>query len=201
MAETEATILIPDISGFTEFMRTSELAHSSHAIHIFIDTILNTVGEEYEVSEIEGDAVLFIKRGPPPAKQEILATCLKIFNAFHFRRKWMRQHIICPCCACQAVVNLTLKFVVHYGPVAEIKVGRFITHSGTELIVAHRLLKNSINNNEYVLITEKLLQRMTDSSEREKRKAHWGTRLSGWLVEKTPLAWTLAIESMHCHRN
>src|SRR6476646_1621229 len=123
MVETEATILIPDISGFTEFMRTSELAHSSHAIHIFIDAILNTVGEEYEVSEIEGDAVLFIKRGPPPARQEILATCLKIFNAFHFKRKWMRQHIICPCCACQAVVNLTLKFVVHYGPVAEIKVG------------------------------------------------------------------------------
>ena len=35
---------------------------------------------------------------------------------------------------------------------------------------------------------------MTDSSEREKRKAHWGTRLSGWLVEKTPLAWTLAMQ-------
>ena len=55
MVKTEATILIPDISGFTEFMRTSELIHSSHAIHIFIDTIINTVGEEYEVSEIEGD--------------------------------------------------------------------------------------------------------------------------------------------------
>ena len=35
---------------------------------------------------------------------------------------------------------------------------------------------------------------MTDSSEREKRKAHWGTRFSGWLVEKTPLAWTLAMQ-------
>ena len=35
---------------------------------------------------------------------------------------------------------------------------------------------------------------MTDSSERERRKSHWGTRLSGWLVEKTPLAWTLAMQ-------
>jgi hypothetical protein len=164
MNETEATILIPDISGFTEFMRTSELSHSSHAIHIFIDTIINTVGEEYEVSGVEGDAVLFIKKGPPPAKEEILATCLEIFNAFHFKRKWMQQHIICPCCACQGVVNLTLKFVVHHGPVAEIKLGRFITHSGTELIVAHRLMKNSIDNHEYVLITDKLWQDMTDSS-------------------------------------
>src|SRR4051794_24057046 len=165
MAETNATILIPDISGFTEFMTTTELNHSSHAINMLIDAMVNAVGEEYEVSEIEGDAVLLIKKGHPPSKKEILDTCLKIFNAFHFQRKWMKQHIICPCGACLAVVNLTLKFVVHYGPLAEIKVGRFITHSGTEMIVAHRLLKNSISNNEYLLISQKLLERMIDSSE------------------------------------
>lgn len=163
MAETEATILIPDISGFTEFMTTSELSHSSRAIHILIDTIINAVGEEYEVSEIEGDAVLLIKKGPPPIKEGILDICLKIFNAFHFKRKWMRQHIICPCGACQGVVNLTLKFIVHHGPLAEIKVGRFTTHSGKEMIVAHRLLKNNIDSNEYILITEKLLQQTADS--------------------------------------
>src|SRR4030095_12866605 len=98
-------------------------------------------------------------------KKRILNTCLKIFNAFHFKRKWMQQHIICPCGACLAVVNLTLKFVVHYGRMAEIKIGRFITHSGTEMIVAHRLLKNNIDNNEYLLITEKLLQHVPDSAE------------------------------------
>jgi len=35
---------------------------------------------------------------------------------------------------------------------------------------------------------------MTDPSERERRKAHWGTRSAGWLVEKMPLAWTLAMQ-------
>lgn len=69
MAENNATILIPDISGFTEFMTTTELAHSSRAIHMLIDAILNAVGEEYEVSEIEGDAVLLIKKGPAPSKK------------------------------------------------------------------------------------------------------------------------------------
>jgi hypothetical protein len=157
MPESNATILIPDISGFTEFMTTTELAHSSHAISVLIDSIVKAVGDEYEVSEIEGDAVLLIKKGPAPSQKEILDVCLKIFNGFHFQRKWMQQHTICPCGACQAIINLTLKFVVHHGPLAEIKVGRFIKHSGTDMIVAHRLLKNSINSNEYLLMTEKLM--------------------------------------------
>ena len=46
MPGTNATILIPDISGFTEFMTTTELSHSSHAINYLIDAIVNAVGEE-----------------------------------------------------------------------------------------------------------------------------------------------------------
>ncbi|HKR05361.1 MAG TPA: DUF2652 domain-containing protein [Bacteroidia bacterium] len=165
MAEINATILIPDISGFTEFMSTTELSHSTHAINLLINAIVEAVGEEYEVSEIEGDAVLLIKKGPAPSQKEILDICLKIFNAFHFQRKWLQQHAICPCGACQSIINLSLKFVVHHGPLAEIKVGRFVKQSGTEMIVAHRLLKNSIDNNEYLLMTEKLLQQAADSPE------------------------------------
>ena len=165
MAETNATILIPDISGFTEFMTTTELAHSTHALNYLIDAMVEAVGQEYEVSEIEGDAVLLIKKGEAPSKKEILDTCIKIFNAFHFRRKCMELHTVCPCGACQAIINLTLKFVVHHGPVAEIKVGRFVKQSGPEMIVAHRLLKNSIESHEYLLMTEKLLQCMNDAVE------------------------------------
>lgn len=165
MAETNATILIPDISGFTEFMTTTELTHSTHALNYLIDAMVEAVGHEYEVSEIEGDAVLLIKKGLAPSKKEIFDTCIKIFNAFHFRRKWMQLHTVCPCGACQAIINLSLKFVVHHGPVAEIKVGRFVKQSGTEMIVAHRLLKNSIESHEYLLLTEKLLQHINDPVE------------------------------------
>jgi len=158
MAETNTTILIPDISGFTEFMTSTELSHASHAINMLIDAIVKAVDDEYEVSEIEGDAVLLIKKGIAPSQKEIVDICLKIFNAFHFQRKWIQQHAICPCGACQRISNLTLKFVAHHGPVAEIKVGRFVKQSGTDMIVAHRLLKNNIANNEYLLVTERLLE-------------------------------------------
>jgi hypothetical protein len=165
LAETLATILIPDISGFTEFITTTELEHGAHVINLLIDTIVKEVGGEYDVSEIEGDAVLLIKKGPAPSQEELESTCLRIFNAFHFQRKFMQQHNICPCGACQGIINLTLKFVAHHGPVAEITVGRFVKQAGPAMIVAHRLLKNSIDNHEYLLVTEKLLQTLTDSSD------------------------------------
>ena len=165
MTESNATILIPDISGFTEFMTRTELSHGSYAINVLIDSIINAVGEEYDVSEIEGDAVLLIRKGPSPSRNEIQNICLKIFNEFHFRRKWMQRFAVCPCGACLAISNLTLKFVVHHGPLAEIKVGRFVKQSGPEMIVAHRLLKNSIDNHEYLLMSDKVLQQTTDSSE------------------------------------
>jgi hypothetical protein len=165
MRDNNATILIPDISGFTAFMTKSELSHASLALNILIDSIVQAVGDEYEVSEIEGDCVLLIKKGPPPSKKEILDVCIKIFNAFHFQRSWMQQYTVCPCGACREIINLSLKFVVHHGPLAEIKVGRFVKHSGTEMIVAHRLLKNGIDSNEYLLMTERLLDKIEDSPE------------------------------------
>lgn len=167
MAETNATILIPDISGFTEFMTTTELSHSSFAINMLIDAIIKAVGDEYEVSEIEGDAVLLIRKGKAPSQKQIQDICLRIFNSFHFQRKWMQQHAVCPCGACLAIGDLTLKFVVHHGPLAEIKVGGFVKQSGMEMIVAHRLLKNAINNNEYLLMTEKLLEHAGPSETNE----------------------------------
>ena len=165
MPDTNATILIPDISGFTEFMTSTELEHGSHAISFLLDAIIQAVGDEYEISEIEGDAVLMFKRGPAPTKKEILDICLKIFNAFHYQRKWMQQHTICPCGACQAIINLTLKFIAHHGMIGEMRIGRFITLSGTDVIIAHRLLKNSVPSHEYLLLSEKLLNNVPDSSE------------------------------------
>jgi hypothetical protein len=146
-------------------MTSTELTHSSQAINMLIDAIVTAVGEDYDVAEIEGDAVLLIRKGAAPSKKEIKEICLRIFNAFHFQLKWMQQHAVCPCGACQCLINLSLKFVVHHGPVAEIKIGRFVKQSGIEMIIAHRLLKNSINNNEYLLVSDKLLNQFSDLAE------------------------------------
>ena len=57
MAEN-ATILIPDISGYTEFLTKTELVHSSHIINELLEAILAANSGEFVLSEVEGDALL-----------------------------------------------------------------------------------------------------------------------------------------------
>ena len=163
MPATTATILIPDISGFTNFVSTMELEHGSHLISSFLETIVQNVDESFEVSEIEGDAVLLYKKGGVASRQEILDQCLKIFQAFHFQRKMIQQMVLCPCGACQGLIDLSLKFIAHQGTITEIKVNRFTKAAGLDMIIAHRLLKNSITSHEYVLMTESFLQQVNDA--------------------------------------
>ncbi|MGE5106824.1 MAG: DUF2652 domain-containing protein [Sphingobacteriales bacterium] len=162
MPATTATILIPDISGFTNFVSTMELEHGSHLISSFLETIVQNADESFEVSEIEGDAVLLYKKGGVASRQEILDQCLKIFKAFHFQRKMIQQVVLCPCGACQGLIDLSLKFITHQGTISEIKVNRFTKAAGLDMIIAHRLLKNSITSHEYVLMTENFLQQVND---------------------------------------
>jgi len=165
MPATNAIILIPDISGFTRFMGSMELEHASHIISSFLETIVKHSEEKFEVSEIEGDAVLLYKKGGIESKQEMLDQCLRIFNAFHYERKMMQQVVLCPCGACQSIIKLSLKFVAHAGVISEIKVNRFVKASGMDMIIAHRLLKNNIDSDEYILLTENFLQQLNDRND------------------------------------
>ena len=58
------------------------------------------------------------------------------------------------CGACQSAGNLTLKFIAHLGSIKEVKVAQFVKAAGVDMIFAHRLLKNDVDSDEYVLITE-----------------------------------------------
>src|SRR6476659_5587575 len=47
-----ATILIPDISGYTEFLTQTELVHSSHIVNELFEAILAPNEGEFELSEV-----------------------------------------------------------------------------------------------------------------------------------------------------
>jgi len=63
---------------------------------------------------------------------------------------------VCNCGACSTAHHLTLKFVVHYDQATVINVNGHINLIGRGVILTHRFLKNSIEGNEYILISEKL---------------------------------------------
>jgi hypothetical protein len=155
-----ATILIPDISGYTEFLSKTELDHSSHIINELLELMVESNTTDFTLSEIEGDALLFYRKGEPIAFDELTRQCLEMFRNFHSRIKIIERDSICQCGACQSASNLTMKFIVHYGAIKEIKVANFSKASGLDMIIAHRLLKNSINSSEYILATRNYLDRI-----------------------------------------
>ncbi|MFL6581581.1 MAG: DUF2652 domain-containing protein [Burkholderiales bacterium] len=152
MAES-ATILIPDISGYTEFLTKTELVHSSHIINELLETILAANEREFELSEVEGDALLLYRKGKPIEGDALVRLCLSMFGSFHQQVKIIERDSVCQCGACKTASSLSLKFIAHHGVVQEIKVRQFTKCSGVDMIVAHRLLKNRIASDEYILAT------------------------------------------------
>jgi Protein of unknown function (DUF2652) len=152
MAES-ATILIPDISGYTEFLTKTELVHSSHIVNELLDAILAPNSGEFVLSEVEGDALLLYRKGNPIEADALVRLCLSMFESFHTQIKIIERDSVCQCGACKTASNLSLKFVAHHGMVQEIKVRQFTKCSGVDMVVAHRLLKNRITSDEYILAT------------------------------------------------
>jgi hypothetical protein len=153
MAE-RAIILIPDISGFTGFTGATEIDHAAHIINELLELIVASNETDFTLAEIEGDAVLFYRKGEPLRREQLVAQCLRMFANFHQRLRVIERDTVCQCGACQTASNLTLKFIAHFGYIKEIKVAQFVKATGIDMIVAHRLLKNDVDANEYILITE-----------------------------------------------
>jgi hypothetical protein len=161
----KATIFIPDISGFTEFVTKTELDHSSHIINELLNLIISQNYSGFSLSEIEGDAVLFYKKGDAPSRQQLVKQCLDIFTKFHEQLKIIERDVVCKCGACQTASQLSLKFIIHYGIIKEFRIADITKASGVDMIIAHRLLKNMIESEEYILISSNCLDCMPDREE------------------------------------
>ena len=149
----QAIILIPDISGFTDFTSATEIDHSAHIITELLELIIASNETGFTLAEIEGDAVLFYRKGQPLTREELENQCLNMFSKFHQQLNIIERDTVCQCGACQSATNLTLKFIAHFGSIKEIQVARFVKATGVDMIVAHRLLKNDVDSHEYILIT------------------------------------------------
>ncbi len=156
--ENKSFIYIPDISGFTKFVTETEISHSEHIISELISVILNSNTLEFKVSEIEGDAVLFYKLDSPPSLDEIYNQSKEMFLNFHSLLKQIEKDAVCQCGACRTASNLTLKFIGHLGNFKEVAIQSFTKLIGSDVILAHRLLKNNVLSNEYLLFTENYLK-------------------------------------------
>ncbi len=148
-----ALILIPDISGFTEYMSVADLSHSQNRIASLLEAILESNILGLNVSEIEGDAILFYKHNDTSTADRIIEQCKLMFTRFHNKLKEFEVSN-CSCGSCQILHKLSLKFIIHHGLLGSVMVKNFCKLYGKDLIIAHRLLKNNIPEREYLLFTQ-----------------------------------------------
>ena len=150
-------LFIPDISGFTRFVNETDIEHSRLIIQELLETLINANQIGLEVSEIEGDAILFYKFGASPDLQALYQQVADMFCAFHRHLLAYDQRRFCQCPACTSAVHLSLKIITHYGEFTSYHVRDFSKLIGKDIIVAHQLLKNDIEQHEYWLVTKSLV--------------------------------------------
>ena len=149
----DTLLFIPDISGFTKFVNQTEVQHGQHVISELLEILIDANFLDLKLSEIEGDALFFYKQEDLPNQSVIADQARTMFLKFHQHLNQYQNNRICQCGACRSAGALTLKFIVHRGPVDFIKVKDQIKPYGPDVILAHRLLKNPITSTEYILFS------------------------------------------------
>src|SRR4029079_6081223 len=94
----------------------------------------------------------------------VIAALEETFVAFHRRLRDMQAVTTCPSDACANTAIRERKSVVHHGRCSLQRLGGVEQLHGTDVIVAHRLLKNSVPSKEYLLVTEAVLDRLPDET-------------------------------------
>jgi uncharacterized protein YndB with AHSA1/START domain len=138
-------LVLADISGYTAFLTGTEIEHAQGIIQELTTLIRERLTPPMRFVKLEGDAVFCYAPDTAFPDGERLVELLEVcYVDFSNRLLNMARAATCHCTACASIDTLGLKFVAHYG-------GYVIEHdgdredlAGADVILVHRLLKNSI---------------------------------------------------------
>jgi uncharacterized protein YndB with AHSA1/START domain len=159
-----ACFVIADISGYTNFLAAVELEHAQDIIADLMDTVVRGLRPPFRLAKFEGDAA-FVYAVTEKVDGSLLQDAIESAY-FEFRRRMrnIRQASQCECDACRSMANLDFKFVVHHGDMVKQRMGGREELAGRDVILIHRLLKNSINerfgNRAYALYSDACIRTM-----------------------------------------
>lgn len=179
MSDTsKAILLVADISGYTSFMKQHVVSvnHAKQIIVRLLKSLMTASKPPLQVAELEGDAVFFYALSKEneleATAQHVKEQVVQFFAAFKRELDEIDNVKTCSCHACDHTHDLQLKQVVHVGEVAIEQIGRFEKLFGLDVILVHRMLKNSVPSKEYVMMTERLYKNMREffGLEPERRK-------------------------------
>jgi hypothetical protein len=159
MGSERTLLLIADIGGYTEYMRTHRmsLAHADVNTARLLEAVIDAAGD-FDLIEIESDAAFLSRQVDAPDGDAVAAmtrATIDMHRAFHRERHNVATNL-CPCDGCTQADNLKLKFVAHIGEVATQTIRDRRKLVGIDVILVHRLVKNPVQTPEYILFSEEL---------------------------------------------
>ncbi len=137
-------IVISDLSGYTGYLRDTELEHAQNVLADVTDTIVSHLRAALRIVRLEGDAVFGYALSDQLEPYLILDSIDATYFAFRSRLRDIEHATTCRCKACVQIPSLDLKFVGHFGEFVRSRLAGHDDLTGTDVIVAHRLLKNSV---------------------------------------------------------
>jgi len=157
-------LIIADISGYTSYVAKTEIQNAQALLAELLTRIVEQFQPVVKISRLEGDAVFAYSSSLMPLKGETLMELIEsTYIAFREGQEVYRR-TLCDCEACQSLPTLELKFIIHHGEYAIQKVGDYRELIGSDVNLAHRLLKNHATEatglQAYALITESALTQM-----------------------------------------
>lgn len=159
MGLRKVALVIADISGYTRFIRYNDatLEHASEAIRKLLELVATHASHPLRLNKLEGDAVFLFAELETDEAAGVADVTRQVFELFPlFRQKIVdiaQDRSVCPCDACRSVMKLRLKVILHSGRVAQHTILGHDELAGEDVILVHRLLKNSVDAHEYVAMT------------------------------------------------
>tara|TARA_Y100000590_G_scaffold60540_2_gene64593 strand:- start:1836 stop:2576 length:741 start_codon:yes stop_codon:yes gene_type:complete len=172
MENHKGFIVLVDISGYTNFVSSHNVdssknkklslgqAHAEHVITDLLEHVINELDGILTINKLQGDAALFyaISENPGTLSDTIIKKLQTSFEIFNQRVNDLQFCEVCSCGTCVDVGNLKLKSFVHFGEFLIKKINQFKEIAGQDVILAHRLMKNSISVSEYMLFTKPFIE-------------------------------------------
>jgi hypothetical protein len=191
---SKALLLIADISGYTRFMRLHRmsLAHAQENTSRLLKAIVDAT-PKVKLVQYEGDAAFLAATGDAAdrAAADVVALTATMHRAFHREQDDLRGCRVCLCDGCHQAGTLQVKFVAHLGEAVMHGGKRHSSLAGIDVILVHRMLKNDVEVDEYLLMTDQVQEvARVDATPIEQELDGIG-REQLWLVDVAAVAGTL----------
>lgn len=136
-------LLLADISGYTDYLQSTELEHAQDVLADLLETLVNTLQPIFKLAKLEGDAAFAYAPDSSLNPTLIMDTVEAGYFEFRKRLRDINNSTTCDCNACILIPRLDLKYFIHHGEYVVRRIAGTEELTGPDVILVHRMMKGT----------------------------------------------------------